>query len=141
LRRELPRFLRGELQPTAQDHARHTLAPLLTKDAGRMRLTEPAGQLAALVRGVHPWPGAFTFLGGQRIKVHRAHVLLEAGRHGEPGEVLRCDRHGIELACGQGVLVLDELQPEGKRRMSAEQFCAGLRTGERLRFEPGEGEP
>jgi methionyl-tRNA formyltransferase len=84
---------------------------------------------------VHPWPGAFAFLGGQRIKIHRAHVLLHDGTHGEPGRVLRADRHGLEVACGRGVLVVDELQPEGKRRMSAEQFCAGLRAGEALRFE------
>lgn len=141
LRRELPRFLRGELTATPQDHARATIAPLLTKDAGRMDFSAPAVQLAALVRGAHPWPGAFAFLGGQRIKLHRAHVLSSEGRHGEPGEVVRCDRHGVELACGEGVLVIDELQPEGKRRMSAEQFCAGLRAGERLRFESGGSEP
>jgi methionyl-tRNA formyltransferase len=140
LRRELPRFVRGELAPTPQDHARATLAPLLTKDAGRLRFDAAAADLAALVRGVHPWPGAFAFLGAQRLKIHRAHVLLEDGTHGDPGQVIRADRHGLEIACGRGVLVLDEVQPEGKRRMSAEQFCAGLRAGERLRFETGGAE-
>jgi len=134
LRRELPRFLRGELTAQPQDHAAATLAPLMTKDTGRIDFARSAPELDALVRGTHPWPGAFAFLGGQRIKLHRTHVLAASGQHGEPGRVVRRDRHGIEIACGQGVLVVDELQPEGKRRMSAEQFCAGLRSAEALRF-------
>ncbi len=127
LREELPRHLRGELQPRAQDAARATLAPPLTKQHGRLDWSRPARALHDLVRGTHPWPGAYSFLGGVRVKVHRAHVLVAGGRHGEPGCIVRADRHGIEVACGEGVLVLDELQPEGRRRMSAEQFCAGTR--------------
>ena len=147
LRRELPRFLRGELVAQPQDHAAATLAPLMTKDTGRMDFTRSATELDALVRGTHPWPGAFTFVLAsrhgqgaqdaqrlQRIKLHRTHVLTTSGQHGAPGAVVRRDRHGIEIACGQGVLVVDELQPEGKRRMDAEQFCAGLRSAEDLSF-------
>ena len=93
-----------------------------------------AVELDALVRGTYPWPGAFAFLDGQRIKVHRVHTLVHEGVHGEPGSVLRADRHGLEVACGRGVLVIDELQPDGKRVLSAEQFCAGLRNVDALRF-------
>ncbi len=134
VRAQLPRYLRGELQPHAQDHAAATMAPMLTKEHGHVDWTRPARELHALVRGTHPWPGAYTFLGGQRIKLHRTRVLAAEGVHGEPGNVVRADRHGIEVACGAGVLAIDELQPEGKRRMSAEQFCAGTRVHTGLRF-------
>lgn len=93
-----------------------------------------ARELHDLVRGSHPWPGAYAFLAAERVKIHRAHVLVGDGRHGEPGAVVRADRHGIEIACGQGVLVLDELQPEGRRHMSAEQLCAGTRLRRGSRF-------
>jgi methionyl-tRNA formyltransferase len=134
LRAELPRYLRGELSAVSQDHPHATLAPLLTKEHGRVDFRLGADELHALVRGTYPWPGAFAFLDGQRIKLHRAHVLLHEGVHGEAGSVLRADRHGVEVACGRGVLVIDELQPDGKRVMSAEQFCAGLRSEGPMRF-------
>ena len=124
----------GELSAAVQDHAQATLAPLLTKEHGRVDFRLGAAELHALVRGTHPWPGAFAFCGGQRIKLHRVHVLVHEGVHGEAGSVLRADRHGIEVACGRGVLVLDELQPDGKRVLSAEQFCAGLRSEGPMRF-------
>ena len=62
------------------------------------------------------------------------HVLVDEGTHGEPGSIVRADRHGLEVACGRGVLVIDELQPDGKRVMSAEQFLAGLRSVDSVRF-------
>ena len=131
---ELPRYLRGELHAVPQEHEQATLAPLLTKEHGRLDFRLAADELHALVRGAHPWPGAFAYFIGQRVKLHRAHVLVHEGVHGEPGSVLRADRHGLEVACGRGVLVIDELQPDGKRVMSAEQFCAGLRSADGLRF-------
>jgi methionyl-tRNA formyltransferase len=134
VRSELPRYLRGELTAVAQDHARATLAPRLEKTHGQVDWQRSAREIHDLVRGTHPWPGAYTHLDGVRIKLHRARVLAAEGRHGEPGSVLRADRHAIEIACGVGVLAIEELQPEGKRRMSAAEFYAGtrLQRGTRL---------
>jgi methionyl-tRNA formyltransferase len=134
LRTQLPRYLRGELVAQPQDHAAATLAPLLSKEHGQVDWARSAPELHALVRGTQPWPGAYSFVQGQRIKLHRTSVLDPAGRHGAPGQVLRADRHAIEVACGAGILAIHELQPEGKRRMSAEQFCAGARLGSGVRF-------
>jgi methionyl-tRNA formyltransferase len=134
VREKLPRYVRGELQAQPQDHAAATLAPMLSKEHGQVDWTRPARELHALVRGTHPWPGAYTFLGPQRVKLHRSRLLAAEGVHGEPGNVLRADRHAIEVACGTGVLALHELQPEGKRRLSAEQFCAGARLHSGMRF-------
>jgi methionyl-tRNA formyltransferase len=134
VREQLPRFLRGELVARPQDHAQATLAPILQKEHGRVQWERGATELHNLVRGMHPWPGAYTFLAGLRVKLHRTRVVAELGVHGEPGCVVRADRHGIEIACGTGVLALDELQPEGKKRMNAEQFCAGMRPKPGMRF-------
>lgn len=132
---QLPRYLAGELIARPQDHARATLAPILRKDDGRLDFTQHASALHARIRGTHPWPGAFAFLQGQRVKLHRARVTVADGVHGEPGSVLRADRHGVEVACGRGLLALQELQPEGKRRMSAADFLAGTRVRPGDRFE------
>jgi methionyl-tRNA formyltransferase len=134
VREQLPRYLRGELVAKPQDPALATLAPMLDKEEGRIDWARSAVELHNLVRGLHPWPGAYSFLGGVRVKLHRARVLVAEGQHGEPASVLRADRHGIEVACGRGVLAIDELQPEGKKRMSAEQFCAGARLQPTTRF-------
>jgi methionyl-tRNA formyltransferase len=134
VRTQLARYLCGELVPQPQDDAAATLAPLLAKEHGRIDWGLPAPELHALVRGAQPWPGAYSFVQGQRIKLHRTSVLDAAGRHGEPGLVLRADRHAIDVACGFGVLAIHELQPEGKRRMTAEQFCAGARLASGVRF-------
>jgi methionyl-tRNA formyltransferase len=131
---DLPRYLRGELTAVAQDHARATLAPLLEKTHGLVDWQRSAREIHDLVRGTHPWPGAYTHLDGARIKLHRARVLVADGQHGEPGAVLRADRHAIEVACGSGVLAIEELQPEGKRRMSAAEFCAGTRLQQGARL-------
>lgn len=136
LRSELPRFLRGELAPKTQDHAAATLAPMLTKDDGKMAWERSAHDLHNLVRGTQPWPGAHAFLQGQRLKLHRTRVLLGEGEAATPGTIVRADRHGIEVACGRGVLVIETLQPEGKRRMTAEQFLAGAHLPQGARFVP-----
>jgi methionyl-tRNA formyltransferase len=131
---QLPRLLRGELTAHPQDHARATLAPLLRKEHGKVDWSATAPAIFDLVRGTHPWPGAFTFLGDQRVKIHRARVLAPGGRQGEPGQIVRADRHAIEVACGAGTLAIDELQPEGKRRQTAAEFVAGFRLQPGARF-------
>jgi methionyl-tRNA formyltransferase len=132
--KDLPRYLRGELTPQPQDHARATLAPMLDKEHGRVDFGRSAREVHDLVRGFSPRPGAYTYLEGQRVKLHRVRVLAAGGIHAQPGEIVRADRHAIEVACGAGVIAIEELQPEGKRRMSAAEFCAGSRLQAGARF-------
>lgn len=122
LRAELLPFLRGERAVTPQDDARATLAPMLKKEDGRLDFRLPARTLECRLRAFTPWPGAFTSLEGKLLKVVRARV--GSGR-GEPGEVLAAGSEGVEIACGEGSLVLEQVLPEGKRAMSAAQFVAG----------------
>ena len=128
---ELPAYLAGERPATPQDHARATLAPMLKKEEGELDFGQSARVLEARLRGFTPWPGAYTRLNGKLLKVLSARV---GAGHGAAGEVLCASADGIEVACGEGSLVLTEVLPEGKRAMSAAQFLSGrpLAKGARL---------
>lgn len=122
LREELPKYLRGELQPVPQPAEGVVLAPIIKKEDGLLDFARPAVELERRVRAFTPWPGAFTGYAGGRLKVHRARV--GAGK-GEPGTVLSAGPEGLEVAAGEGSLVLLDVQPEGKRVMRAAEFLAG----------------
>ena len=142
LARDLPRYLAGELPPIPQDEALATLAPILRKEDGWVRFDGTAGEVHNRVRGMTPWPGASAVHeDGNRFKIHRTHVVKDAGSaigaDGQPvpvGTIVRVDAHGIEVACGMGVVAIDELQLPGKRRMDVKTFLSGRawRSGQRL---------
>lgn len=121
LRSELLAYLRGERPVRAQDESRATLAPMLEKEDGRLDFRQPARVLEARLRAFTPWPGAFTFIDGMLLKVLKARV--GSGR-GEPGHVLTTVKD-LEVACGEGSLIIEEVLPEGRRAMSAAQFLSG----------------
>jgi methionyl-tRNA formyltransferase len=116
----------GTLRPQKQDESKASLAPILTRDDGRMDFSKPAMTLFNRWRGFQPWPGAWTMLGGKKLVVHRM-LPTEVGRGKArlPGELL-VDEETIFAACGDGTwLELVEVQPEGKRRMTAAEFLRG----------------
>jgi len=129
LREELPHHLAGALVPAPQDDAHHTLAPILEKAHGAIDWSASAQAVHDLVRGMSPWPGAFTRTpAGLTLKVHATRVAAPVREHvgAAPGTVLSADRAGgLVVACGSGALALVEVQPEGKRRMSAVDYLAG----------------
>jgi methionyl-tRNA formyltransferase len=122
------------ITPKQQDHSRATLAPILTRDDGRMDFAKyTARELSNRWRGFQPWPGAFTFLEGKKLIVHRMQVAQKDGP-AEPGLVEAGDATMI-VACAQGTWIeVTEVQLEGKKRMTASEFLRGtaLRTGVRL---------
>ena len=124
----------GRLTGTKQDDDKATYAPLLKKDTGRIDWTKQAAGIERLIRGLDPWPGAYTTLGGETLKVWRASVYDAVPFNGEPGDVLETNKNGIKVMTGDGVLVLKELQGQGGRRMAAHEYLAGHRVekGERL---------
>ncbi|MDQ7819827.1 MAG: methionyl-tRNA formyltransferase [Armatimonadota bacterium] len=118
-----------------QDPAAATYAGKLRKEDGRVEWTRPAVELARLVRAMDPWPSAFTWHRGRLLKIWRAQPVEASGPPGTVVEVRPGD--GIVVACGQGGLLITEVQPEGRRRMTADEYVRGSRlaAGERL----GEG--
>ncbi len=122
----------GRLSPVPQDGAKATYAPLLKKEDGLIPWTWDAWKIKDFVRGMNPWPGAYTFWKGKRLKILKG-VPLNDGE-GEPGEVIRVSREGIDVATGKGVFRVQRLQPEGKKEMKASEFIQGYRIHEGERF-------
>jgi methionyl-tRNA formyltransferase len=123
----------GALKPIPQNDREATLAPPLTKEDGLVKWNEKARYVCGQIRGVTPWPGAYTFWENKRLKIHRAEIL-EGKRSAEPGTVTEIIEEGIEVACTNGALLLTELQLEGGRRLSAKDFLKGhaIAVGEKL---------
>jgi methionyl-tRNA formyltransferase len=120
----LAQWEKGALVPQPQDHAQATMAPLLKKEDGLLDWTLTAEQLANRVRGLSPWPGAYTFAKGERWTIWRA---LATGQSGSaaPGTVLSPTKDAILVTTGKGLLAVTELQPANSRRMTAAQYLAG----------------
>ena len=122
----------GQVRPTPQDHSRATLAPILKKEDGRMDFARSAKDLFNRLRGFQPWPGAFTIFKGKTLQVHGAQPVQRAGAL-TPGE-LAVEGTRLFVGCGKNkgkdadsALELIEIQLEGKRRMTTQEFINGYR--------------
>ena len=133
--RTIPDYVAGKLNPRPQPAEGATYAPKIKKQDGHLDWNLPALTLWNRVRGLMPWPGAFSYLLGQPqphlLKIWQAEVVECAG---QPGEVLQADKAGIVVGCGHKALRILILQREGGRRLPAQDFLAGhpLRPGQRL---------
>jgi methionyl-tRNA formyltransferase len=135
----LPRIERGEIRPEAQDDSQASYAPLLKREDGLIDWRRSAGEIANRVRAFQPWPGAYTFLRGARLTIWRAKensldvldpelLANERVRPGKPGTILGIDERGVLIECsGTTLLRVQEMQHEGKRRLSARDVANGLR--------------
>ncbi len=105
-----------------QDDGLATHAPLIRKSDAQLDWHRPAGQLARMVRGYHPWPVAFAELEGIDFRIHRARAV--AGSGGAPGTLVRnhADRDVVAVACGEGTLEILELQAAGRKRVTARDW-------------------
>lgn len=122
--RTLPGYLAGSIQPQAQDNEHATYAPMLAKEEGLLDFSQPAEILERRVRAFQPWPGAFFEWQGQPLKIYRARV--SACPESLPGK--RCVVDGLPaVITTQGCLVLEEVQPAGKRPMPGKDFLRGTR--------------
>jgi methionyl-tRNA formyltransferase len=120
----LPRYLEGELQPRPQPDVGATYAPMLTKEDGLLNFSHPAGDLERKVRAFNPWPGAYFVWNGSQLKVHRASIGVGKMRAGQRGVYLGLPAIGTS----HGLLVLEEVQPPGKKPMPGKAFLAGARN-------------
>ncbi|ABQ25027.1 methionyl-tRNA formyltransferase [Geotalea uraniireducens] len=114
----------GKLVREKQDDALTCYAPMLKKEDGLIDWSKEPQTIKNLVRGMTPWPGAFSFLDGKMLKIYRVGT---AGGEGTPGSVIRAGREGLEVACSGGSIVIEELQLEGKKRLHAGDFLAGYK--------------
>jgi len=117
--------------PRVKQEGDFCYAEKITKEDQFVSFEETAVQTHNRIRGLAPVPSAYSFLNGKRVKLHASYV---ADGKGNPGEVLRADKSGIEVACAEGSVVITSLQPEGKGKMDAASFANGLKDKEGLRF-------
>jgi methionyl-tRNA formyltransferase len=128
----LRRLEQGSLEGEPQDPAQATYAAKLSKTEGRLDWHLSAAELDRMVRAYNPFPVAHASFHGETWRIWRARPEPAAG--GIPGEVLRADKNGIVVACGDGALRITEIQKAGGKRLPAAVFLQGsqVRTGERL---------
>jgi methionyl-tRNA formyltransferase len=107
-----------------QDQSLASYAPKLNRESGRINWNEPAEVIERKIRAYNPWPGAFTELNGRKLKIFSAGI---AGLRGKPGELLRKDKQ-LVIGTADGALSLNDVQLEGKRRMTAAEFVRGLKS-------------
>lgn len=122
----------GSIIPRAQGEMTTTYAKMLTKAMGEIDWSMDAASIERLVRGLNPWPSAYTYVDGKTLKIWKARV--EAGEAGnEPGQV-RVTKDRLLVETGNGVLSILELQLEGKKRMEAAAFLRGfsIETGRKF---------
>jgi methionyl-tRNA formyltransferase len=125
----------GTATEEPQNDAEATYAPRLTKDEGLLDFTAPALAVHNRIRGLRPWPAAFTFLHGKRLVIHQARVSTSPAGDAEPGTCVAAGAEGITIACGDARAVdVLQLQPEGRRTMTAREYRAGhgVLAGERF---------
>ncbi len=114
----------------AQNEDEASLAPMVFKDEGIVDYSRTADEICCKVRGFYSWPMASTFLDGQSVKLHRV-VPGRKGSFAAPGTVISAGKHGIEVACGDGSVILEKIQMPGKKPVDAAAFLLGHR------LEPG----
>jgi methionyl-tRNA formyltransferase len=122
----IPDYVAGKILPKPQPTEGASYAAKLKKEDGKIDWNEPAEKILNRLRAFTPWPGAFTFLKteekSQLLKIRKAEI---AGNNGQTGTVLSVDKNGVVVACGKNALRILELQREGGRRLSAQEFLAG----------------
>lgn len=127
----------GKLEPEKQQDELSCYAPLIKKEMGKIDFAKDAYSIELLVRGMNPWPSAYTFYRGKQLKIWEARAqeeLPEDVKEVSCGTVCRVDKDYVSVAAGRGILNIYSLQLEGKKRMSAHDFLLGVKMqpGEKL---------
>jgi methionyl-tRNA formyltransferase len=124
LMKTLDEIEKGSIVPQKQEDEKSSYAPMLNKELGHIDWKNDSSSIYNLVRGVTPWPGAYTYYKGNMIKIWG----LEKGNGGNyrnPGEIMEISRDGIKVACGSGSILIRELQEIGSKRMDAATYLNG----------------
>jgi len=134
----------GDNPRIEQDHSKATLAPRIKKEDALIDWNLPAEKIKNLVRGTNPWPGAYTFYRGKRLKILTVEIseklkLNSDKPESEPGTVVYTDdKEGIIVKTGCGLIALKEVKPAGKRKMKAVDFLHGYHIAEGTKFSRSE---
>jgi methionyl-tRNA formyltransferase len=123
----LPRWLEGQIVPQPQDDSLATYCQMITKKDGLIDWSLPATDLWLRVRAYDPWPGAYTYWRGKRLKILRVRPVTAGTTDEEPGRVINLD-DGVAVVAGTDALLLEEIQLAGKKALAAQEFIRGQRN-------------
>lgn len=129
----MERIEKGNVEYIPQDHEQATHVSMIDKELGNIDWTKPAVEIERLVRGLNPWPSAYTHLNSKTFKVWKAKVIAENSSM-KPGTVCKVTKDSLEVQTGEGVLSLLEVQLEGKKRMEVDAFLRGCQIEEGTRL-------
>jgi methionyl-tRNA formyltransferase len=115
----------GTAERIPQDNDQATYVKILNKDMGLLDFNQPAVKLERLIRGLNPWPSAYTYLEGKTLKLWQADVEPLMDGSALPGQIIEVRKDSFVVATGDGALVIKELQQEGKKRMTSDAFLRG----------------
>ncbi len=115
---------KGTLRPIPQDHSEASYAPPLKKEDALIDWSQDGREIFNRIRGFNPWPGAFTYLKGLRLKVFSGEIINEEVREA-PGKVVQSGSEGVKVTTGKGSLLIKEVQLEGRKRMPIHEFLVG----------------
>lgn len=124
---------KGTAEFTPQDSEAATHTSMIRKELGEIDWKKPAVEIERLIRGLNPWPSAFTHLNGKTFKIWQAQVE-EGTSERKPGQVCEITKNELKIQTGDGILVLKEVQLEGKKRMDAGSFLRGVTIEEGTTF-------
>ncbi|MBQ7944821.1 MAG: methionyl-tRNA formyltransferase [Lachnospiraceae bacterium] len=131
----LPKLEAGEITPVPQDESKATHVRKMDKSFGKIDWTKSANEIERLIRGLNSWPSAYTYFQGKSVKLWAADVI-ESNTKAEAGTIVEVNKESFDVATGEGLLRVTELQLEGKKRMDVKSFLlgnawkAGFRLGE-----------
>jgi len=117
----------GQFSLSPQDETKATWAPKLTKEMGLIDWKKQARSIIDQVRGLAPWPGAYTFYNGKMLKITKLQISTEDTGKFTPGQVINVSRNGFHVACLTQALLIKEVQPEAGKVMPANSFAAGYK--------------
>lgn len=117
----------GNVHPVPQDDSKSNYAKMLTKELGNIDFDKSAAETERLIRGLNPWPSAYTKFRGKTLKIWDAEVVTDSGYEGKPGEIVDFDKNSFLVKTKEGCLRVNELQLEGKKRMETEAFLLGYK--------------
>lgn len=130
LKETIEKLEKGTLERIPQSHEEATNAPMIQKETGRIDWTRTAEQIHNLVRGTNPWPGAYTFYKGGRMRIWKSCVIPGEAAGRTPGTICSVTKDGIVVAAGKGLLNIVEVQFDSCKRMCIEEYICGHKVDE-----------
>ena len=120
---------KGTIEKEKQDESLATYASKLTKEQGFINWDRPAKRICGLIRGLDPWPGAFTYYHGKMLKLFGCFLANKGKTFSAPGRIKGLTEKGLEIETGKGTIIIREIQSPGKKRLPPKEFLKGSELG------------